>query len=481
MKNVSTYKVRITEAYGVFDDTLRLYRGAVMFFTDVISSEWDTLSGCTMNQCINLTEPLTVQTRNTPDPKYNFSRKYYKFPSYLRRAAIKEAYGMVSSYRSSLESWKNTSKDKRGRCPSLPESANTFPCLYRTGSFIRTGQYTARIKAFIRNTWDWVDVRLRKTDVDYIARRCSQRKECAPTLVKNHKVWELAFPFEQTSVLSDTPLSERRIVSVDMGIINACTCSVMESDGTVVGRHFLSLPSEYDSLRHSLNSIRQSQRLGSRKMPRKWARVRNINTDISRKTAGFILDTAIMYNADVVVMESLQTRGKKHGSTRQRLHHWRCQYVQRLVEDKCHSVGIRISRVCARNTSRLAFDGSGEVKRGKESTRTCGNYSMCEFSNGKVYNCDLNASYNIGARYLIRETLRQMPEGARLEAEAKVPGLSQRSTCVLSDLKGLCAVLSRSIPAAAEHVVSGKSGSPMSLKDNRQVQTVPAAVGSTSL
>jgi len=160
---------------------------------------------------------------------------------------------------------------------------------------------------------------------------------------------------------------------------------------------------------------------------------------------------------------------------------WRCKYVQELVTKKCHSLGIRLSRVCAANTSKLAFDGSGEVKRGRDSEKTGGNYSLCEFTTGKLYNCDLNASYNIGARYYIRETLRGMSETARLEVEAKVPGLSRRSTCVLSDLKDLCAALGRSIPPSSEHVASGWSGSPMPLKGNRQEQTAPAAVGSTRL
>jgi hypothetical protein len=40
-----------------------------------------------------------------------------------------------------------------------------------------------------------------------------------------------------------------------------------------------------------------------------------------------------------------------------------------------------------------AFDGSGRVRRSKH------NYSLARFSTGKQYNADLNAAYNIGARY----------------------------------------------------------------------------------
>ena len=36
-------------------------------------------------------------------------------------------------------------------------------------------------------------------------------------------------------------------------------------------------------------------------------------------------------------------------------------------------------------------------------------YDMCKFQSGKMYNCDLSASYNIGARYFIRELIKELP------------------------------------------------------------------------
>ena len=66
---------------------------------------------------------------------------------------------------------------------------------------------------------------------------------------------------------------------------------------------------------------------------------------------------------------------------------------------------------------------------------------LTRFTNGKVYNCDLNASYNIGARYYIREILAALPARDRLRTEAKVPQCSKRSTCTLSDLISLNAAL----------------------------------------
>ena len=100
---------------------------------------------------------------------------------------------------------------------------------------------------------------------------------------------------------------------------------------------------------------------------------------------------------------------------------------------------MRISRVCAWGTSRFAFDGSGAVQRGKDAGFS--SYSICKFTSGKVYNCDLNASYNIGARYFTREILKSLPARERLALEAKVPQAAKRSTCTLSALINLNAEL----------------------------------------
>ena len=78
------------------------------------------------------------------------------------------------------------------------------------------------------------------------------------------------------------------------------------------------------------------------------------------------------------------------------------------------------------------------------------NYSICVFTTGKTYHADLNASYNIGARYLIREIIKSLPETAGLEVLAKVPEASKRSTCTLSTLFKLNAVLAAYSGSAGE-------------------------------
>ena len=84
----------------------------------------------------------------------------------------------------------------------------------------------------------------------------------------------------------------------------------------------------------------------------------------------------------------------------------------------------------------MAFDGSGWSKRGREITPETP-YAEMQFPTGKTYNADLNASYNIGARYFIRHLLKTVTETQRSALEAKVPRVTERSTCTLSDLINL--------------------------------------------
>ena len=168
-------------------------------------------------------------------------------------------------------------------------------------------------------------------------------------------------------------------------------------------------------------------------------RGKGINHDIASKTANAIMDVAILYSADVIVFEHLDKNGKVRGSKKQKLKLWRSQEVQSIVTNKAHRLGMRISRICPWGTSKYAYDGSGAVLRGADGGFQT--YGLCKFKNGKTYNCDLSASYNIGARYFIRGLLKSEPERVRLQLEAKVPEACKRSTCTFSTLISLNAVL----------------------------------------
>jgi len=458
MEITASYRVKICHYNSILKPTVAIYRAAVEFFVRVCCDEWEGLSQISgADSRMREVERLTHRTRNNPMPRYCFddahlSRRalslpelskagsdtavFYKFPSYLRRSAIHAALGMVSSWKSRISTWEEEDPKSRGRRPSLPKAtAAVMPALYHGNCYERTGTYTAKIKVFVNNTWDWLDIGLRRSDINYIERNFADLKASSPSLRRNGKEWFLCFAYKQKSTLPDVHLEKRRILAVDLGINHACTCACMTKEGTVLGREFLSLPREEDSLRHAIGRIKKAQMHGARRMPRLWAKAKGISADIASKTAAFIMEKAIAYNVNVIVFEHLNVRGKKRGSRKQRLHHWRADAVQRIVTDRAHRNGIRISHVCAWGTSSLAYDGSGRVERGKEAGLP--SYSVCRFTSGKIYDCDLNASYNIGARYFVREIIKSVPETVRLQLGAKVPGACKRSTCILSTLINL--------------------------------------------
>lgn len=437
MKIFSTYKVKIKHYNHIFKDTVKVYRDAVDFLIQVCNENWDHIllaKGSLEKQ--RYVETLVHATKANPFPAYEFDSKFYKMPSYFRRSAITEAIGKVSSYRSNLENWKG---NPAGRKPSLPKAGYIYPSMYRTVMYKQTDDYQAQLKVYVRNTWDWITVSLRRSDMDYISRHCKDRRQCSPTLQKRGKEWYLDFPFEENAKLCTTDVKEQTVVAVDLGINTAATVSVMRSDGTILGRHFCKLPKETDHLTHSINRIKKAQQHGNRKTPRLWAKAKGINHDIAVKTAEYIMQTAVRYNADVIVFEHLDKKGKVRGSKKQRLKLWRSQEVQAIVTDKAHRLKMRISHICAWGTSKFAYDGSGVVSRGKRGGFDT--YELCRFQNNKIYNCDLSASYNIGARYFIREIIKSLNESSRLVMEAKVPSCTKRSTCTFSTLINLNAAL----------------------------------------
>ncbi len=437
MQQYTAYGVRImAESAKPIQAMVRIYRAAVSFLIQVSMDHWEAIEAIKgLQEQQTYIERLIHHTKNRPAVAYeNFDTTFYKLPSYMRRAAISEAIGKVTSYSSNLKRWQ---KQGNGKAPGKPKTGYTYPVLYQDNMFEQTGEYTARIKVWIRNTWDWMEVRFRKSDADYIKRHCSERARFSPTVIQKGKRWFLRFPFCEIVTLNKKTLIEQTVLAVDLGVNNACACAVMKADGTVLGREMFRMPGEEDCLKHRLNKVRKEMKQGHYHTPALWATITNVNREIAVGTARFIVETAEKYKADMIVFEQLDTGGKKIGkSRRQRLHMWKCRDIQGMVAYKAHRMGIRVTHVCAWNTSRLAYDGSGEVERGVNN-----NYSICRFSTGKIYNCDLNASYNIGARYFIREILKTLPETVRLGIPAKVPECTRRSTCTLSTLRNLNAVL----------------------------------------
>lgn len=340
--------------------------------------------------------------------------------------------GYLSSYHSNLDNWEHSNNNNKA--PTLQIRLNKLPTFYKGNMYFDSFEDdTVKLKLFINNDWNWVEVKLKHTDVISIQKHMINAKMSVPTLEKKNKKWFLRFAFDEKVEINKTKLEEQLILAVDLGINTDATCSVMNVNGAILAREFINLTSDKDQLYHTLNKIKKvQQKYGSNNITKLWRYAKFHNEELAHKIASAITNTAIKYDCDVIAFEYLDMKGKKHGSKRQELHMWKKNTIQRIVKHKAHKNGIRVSHICAWNTSKLAYDGSGEVLRGKDAYLDT--YELCKFSNGKIYNCDLSASYNIGARYFIREIQKILPAKVWSDIVAKVPECQKRTQCTYNTL-----------------------------------------------
>lgn len=414
---------------------------ALKFCVSVISEEWDTIMGVESKLRKRLIDTLVHRTK-TAVPKYpEFDLKFPKMPGYTRRAIIADAFGMVKSYRSNHKNWKETPPMERGAEPTLGIPSRyelTFYDQERKMSCLADSQIG--LKLYNGKTWNWYYFQIRPSDAKQISRLSKTRKMLSPIVDKVRGRYQIRFTFEEIrELVQDEDKLAYRVLAVDLGINAAASWCVMEADGTVHAKGVIHLPCEEDRLNHIINRKRMYQQAGKKShCAYRW--IREANRQLSIQTTKALMDVAVLYSVDCIVFEHLDSKGKIRGRRyRERIHLWRKNDVQHRVELQAHRMGMRLSHVCAWGTSKYALDGSGVVDRHSiyhyEHGRKVYNYSLCMFQNGKIYNCDLSAAQNIGARFFLREYQLLGIEG--------LPATPQRTLCTLRIL------VSNGLPVAA--------------------------------
>lgn len=355
MKIVSSYGVEIKQLNKSLMSTIAIYNEAITFCVEIFENEWDNIVVLEGKSRNNYAENLIHSTKNNVAKYPDFDTKFYKIPSYMRRSVISTTLGYLSSYHSNLDNWYNNGcKCKK---PTLQKHLNQCPTFYKDNMYVADSinSDTVKLKLFINNDWNWVTVKLKHTDMQYIRKHMLNAKMSVPTLEKKHHKWFLRFAFEEDVKLNNTKIQDQTILAVDLGINTDATCCVMKSDGTILARKFINFASDKDLINHTLNKIKGvSQKYGSHNTTKLWRYATQHNEELSRKIAKAITDYAVEQSIDVIVFEHLDTKGKKKGKSKQKLHMWRKNTIQNIVEHKVHRNGIRVSHICAWNTSRLA-------------------------------------------------------------------------------------------------------------------------------
>ena len=434
----SSYGAEIRKQNIPLKSTLDIYRKAVAWLIPVYEREWEALEEIKdKNSQFNAAEHLVHETKKNR-AAYPFDGAFPKMPSYLRRSAIRHALGSVSSYHTRLRKW------EEGEAPGKPKLTvknHAMPVFYHKEMYRLGGKGDGKaisdsvedvieMKLYSGKDWLWYPVRLRHTDLKYLRKHWAGKRTESPVLEKRHKKYFLRFTFTEEISLSQKEEKDQKICAVDLGLNTHAVCSVMDREGTVLARKFIDFASEKDLLGHMTGRIRRAQRTPGmeKQIPKRWRYAVRLNAELSRKISSAVVRFAEEQGCSVLVFEHLEIQGKIRGSIKQKLHLWRKRDIQKRCEHMAHRRGMRFSRVNAWGTSVYAYDGSGKVIRDKE------NHSMCTFTSGKRYHCDLSASYNIGARYWIREILKPLPETEGSLLEAEVPAVKRRSRCVYADL-----------------------------------------------
>jgi IS605 OrfB family transposase len=370
------------------------YRSYCRALSIVVLNNWPAL--CQAPSFSAAVERLIHPTAKNPSPRHTyFSKRFYKFPSYLRRAAIEFVKGQVSSYLTRYGQWLDGDRRRaNARPPAFTPDSGCYPSLYR-GQMIRFDEDCKSVDLKLWNGREWL---WHKTPVKSVRQRHLQGKAKSPALILARGHCHLSVPVEIRRVrLPD----EKRVCSVDVGINTLATASIITSNGTVVARRFLHPAADIDrrDKRSRLISkkARKTGNLSKGFCKGVYRKIGNINKQIAQITSKELVTFALAHGADVIVFEDLKgwrpKAGRKRSTLRQRFHGWLHRSLATLTEEKFVEAGGQVAHVYARGTSSWAFDGTGKIRRDKS------NAALATFSTGKQYNADLNASYNIGARY----------------------------------------------------------------------------------
>jgi IS605 OrfB family transposase len=464
--------------------TVRFYRLAVEALSRVALAELEYLKKFgnqnsrrkALEWLVHSTGPRKVkgEAELTPGNKSKypcFDWLFSNFPSYYMRAAVDDAMGLVSSHVTRSNQWRETRNKvictvmspaklkkklkKFADPPTFQPVTRKCPTLFKGsakkvqkaigkrsslkariagtdgggGNILWLEADLAAIKLFDGSSWVWKAVRLKHPK----KKRFNPEDgwtEMSPSLIQTTDGFKIHVPMEkkvtlaqENHCLKDSPVGF--VLAVDLGINTRATTSVVASDGTIHGRFFIDLPRETGSLDHELGVIAQRYRAsgqpqdGRKTCISHWVKVGHYSDEIAHQVSAQLVKIAAEHGCSVIVFEHLGRMSVPrdfYGARRLRkkLHYWLQGKIQKFTQQKGHVQGIRFSRVLARGTSANAFDGSGEV------TRT-GNHKIAIFKNKIRYDADLNASYNIGARYWIREFIKEQPKAAQVLGMATQP------------------------------------------------------------
>ena len=417
-------------------ETVSVYRRLCRFLTTIAATHWPEVGKLSGNEAQAAVERLVHSTLKNPNAKYPVvGSAFYKFPSYYRRAAISFAVGQVSSYMTRYRDWQSGQSRRRrtAKPPVLNAQAGCYPTLYKGQCYRLDNLEAVSVKLFDGKHWVWSDIRIKSLGQRHAV---ETNQMLSPSLILNQRGCYLSVPFH---CKPEQVARSENVVSVDLGINTTATVSVVTLCGTVIHREFIHPGRDIDRRDKRLKSIsmRAKKTMGNGGKLSKgfcsnaYRKCRNIHQQIGHVVSKRIVNIAADYNSQAIVFEHLKgwkaRGGRKRSNLRQRFHGWLKALIHDLTVDKWAERGGKSIDISAAYTSKLAYDGSGQVKRDSR------NYALATFPTGKRYNADLNGAANIAARGIIKLIGRNDRESRASKRSSREP----RIWACLSDVWAL--------------------------------------------
>lgn len=367
-------------------ETVSVYRRLCRFLTGVAFTHWPTLGQLSAEDVTPAMERLMHSTLKNPVVEYPvIGEAFYKFPSYYRRGVISFAVGQMSNYMTRYRDWQCGQSRKRrdAKPPLLNADAGCYPTLYKGQCYRLDNLQAVSLKLYDGKSWVWTDIRIKSLRQRHTV---PTNQMLSPSLVFNQRGAHLSVPFH---CKPEKVVRSENVTSVDLGINTTATISVVTFCGTAIHREFIHPGRDIDRRNKRLKSVStraaktmgKGGKLSKRFCSNTYRKCRNINEQIGHIVSRRITDIAAEFNSQAIVFENLKgwkaKGGRRRSNLRQRFHGWLKSLIHDLTVDKWTEQGGKSIDVVAAYTSKLAYDGSGQVKRNSK------NYALATFSSRK--------------------------------------------------------------------------------------------------
>lgn len=201
MKIMSSYAIKLNGDLKALNDSIAIYREALHFVIPIVNAHWDEMKDFEYaNQRMAYVEKL-VHTTKDNEVRYSFDVEFPKFPSYLRRAVLNRAIGVVSSYRSNRVNWEEKKVDLEARGEKLPQVPRLgtrhfdYPAYYKQNLFRNFNPVTQTIdlKVFKNGDWVYETYTLKTSDCNYYQKNLANKKQNVPVIKKKGRRFYATF------------------------------------------------------------------------------------------------------------------------------------------------------------------------------------------------------------------------------------------------------------------------------------------------